>query len=650
MNASGNINVGHFLNSREEAFCVFKKDGSFGYFSDATPEVLGCSSDDLKTKTILDLVHEFDVAKTKDALKDVVSKQEVVFENRFLCDGEERWISWSLFLVDAEIYGIGHDVTSVHDDQETLQIAQNRLRLLHQATSNPTEMLSEKIDRVLNLGNLQLNMKLAVITRIDDKDIFEIVRMKSNGMEARVGTQFDKDQSLDGITLQAGNLIGIHNIGKSVYEEHPTRLKEKYESYLAVPLYIEGEIFGVLSFVSNEPREEMFEITDYDFLRLMGQWISSSLALLYANEQIAYDAAVVSSSEDAIIGQQKDGLITLWNVGAQKLFQFTEEEVLGKHFSIIVPDDAKEEVDTILNKILKGERLEHYSTLRKRKDGSLIDVSVTVSPIVNEEGNIVGASSVIRDITREKQIDRAKTEFVSLASHQLRTPLSAINWYSELLRDGAAGKLSKQQKEFVDEIFLGNQRMVKLVNELLNVSRIDFGNFSIEPSDVDIVEITHSVVKELTPKIVEKNLKVEEKYGSKEIIYFADPNIFRILVQNLISNSVKYTPEKGKVVVIVEEKPLEQQLYIEVTDNGYGIPEGEQDRIFSKLFRADNVKEMDTVGTGLGLYVLKSIVEESGGEVDFTSKLGEGTTFWIKLPLAGMKKKEGGKALSQVTP
>ena len=138
--------------------------------------------------------------------------------------------------------------------------------------------------------------------------------------------------------------------------------------------------------------------------------------------------------------------------------------------------------------------------------------------------------------------------------------------------------------------------------------------------------------------------------GAKSILYLADPNILRIVIQNLVSNAVKYTPEKGKIIVKIVADENSKKIMIEVSDTGFGIPDGEKNQIFSKLFRADNVKEMDAVGTGLGLYVLKSVVEESGGEVSFVSQLNEGSTFTVTLPLSGMKKKDGGKSLSQVTP
>lgn len=639
-----------FLNSSKEMFAVIDENGHFSYFNDATPEILQCSKEDLEHKSIFDFIYELDIERTRVAFQAALAGEPQSLENRFACDEKSQsWISWNVFARDNKLYAVARDVTNLHVEKETLQIAQNRLRLLHQATSNPTQGLNEKVDRVLNLGNLQLGMKLAMVSQIKG-DTLTVFRKKSNGIEMQLGKQTQLNHSFDSITMQVGNLIGIQNVKHSVYDEHPAHLATKFEAYLAVPLHIGGEIFGILSFSSDEARLRDFRVTDYDFARLVGQWISSSLALLLANEQIAYTAAIVGSSEDAIIGQTKEGRITTWNAGAESLLQYKEDEIIGKQFSVLIPEDKKEEREIILEKILKGQRVEHYDSLRRRRDGTLVDVSVTVSPIINEVKEIIGASAVLRDITREKQIDRAKTEFVSLASHQLRTPLSAINWYAELLRDGEAGKMSKQQKEFVDEIFAGNQRMVKLVNELLNVSRIDFGNFTIDPIELDVLDIAKSVVKELTPSISKKKLNVVEEYSPKKINYIADPNILRIVIQNLVSNAVKYTPEKGKIIVKVMLEEEIKKLLIEVSDTGYGIPAEQQNQIFSKLFRADNVKEMDAIGTGLGLYVLKSIVEESGGTVSFESELGEGSTFTVLLPIEGMKRKEGGKTLSQVTP
>jgi len=249
---------------------------------------------------------------------------------------------------------------------------------------------------------------------------------------------------------------------------------------------------------------------------------------------------------------------------------------------------------------------------------------------------------VFRDVSKEREVDRAKTEFVSLASHQLRTPLSSVNWFAEMLLAGDAGKLTKQQNEFIQKIYDGNQRMVDLVNALLNVSRIELGTFSVEPEPTDIVEISKSVIEELTPQVKEKKLKIEEKY-EKIPKFSADPKLVRIVLQNLLSNAVKYTPEKGKVSADISLK--NNNILIEIKDSGYGIPKDQQDKIFTKLFRADNVREKETEGTGLGLYIVKSIVDNSGGSISFDSAEDKGTTFHVSLPLSGMKAKEGSKRI-----
>jgi len=278
-----------------------------------------------------------------------------------------------------------------------------------------------------------------------------------------------------------------------------------------------------------------------------------------------------------------------------------------------------------------------------KRDGEKFPVSISVTPVIMN-GKIVGAINVFRDITHEKEIDKAKTEFVSLASHQLRTPLSAINWYTEMLLAGDAGKISKDQKQYLEEVYKSNKRMVELVNSLLNVSRIDLGTFAIVPEPVNLAEVSKSILTELTPMVKTKKMKIEENYDKSIKKISVDQKLTRIIFQNLISNAVKYTPEGGKVSVSIEKQ--DKNALIKVQDTGYGIPKKDQARIFEKLFRADNVREKETDGTGLGLYIVKSILEQSGGKISFESEENKGTTFYVTIPLSGMKAKEGTKDLS----
>ena len=248
------------------------------------------------------------------------------------------------------------------------------------------------------------------------------------------------------------------------------------------------------------------------------------------------------------------------------------------------------------------------------------------------------------DVTHEMEIDQAKTEFVSLASHQLRTPLSSINWYAEMLLAGDAGELNDNQKQYLQEIYNGNQRMVELVNALLNVSRLELGTFIVEPEPTVIQKIADEVLGELKQQVAQKNLRLTKLYDDALGSINVDPKLVRVIVQNLVSNAVKYTPENGKVTVKIAK--LKESALIQVTDTGLGIPKKQQKNIFTKLFRADNVKQSDTVGTGLGLYIVKAILDAAGGDVSFQSEEGRGTTFSVKIPLSGWSNKEGSRELS----
>ena len=185
--------------------------------------------------------------------------------------------------------------------------------------------------------------------------------------------------------------------------------------------------------------------------------------------------------------------------------------------------------------------------------------------------------------------------------------------------------------------------MIDLVNALLNVSRIDMGNFAIDPKPTDFVEISESVIGELAMQIKEKDIKFTTKYGNIPQIQ-ADPKLARIIIQNLLSNAVKYTPTGGKVSIAISKE--KENILIKISDTGYGIPVEAQSRIFTKLFRADNVRAKEVDGTGLGLYVVKSIVDQSGGKVWFESAENKGTVFYVTIPITGMKKKEGTKELA----
>lgn len=366
----------------------------------------------------------------------------------------------------------------------------------------------------------------------------------------------------------------------------------------------------------------------------------------------AKDEATLASIGDGLVAIDSKGRIALVNNAFEKILGWKKSEVQGKIVSDVIPivDENGRRVPEskrLITKTLKERLAGTASTAGyyKRRNGGAFPVALTASPIL--AGNtILGAVEVFRDITKEREIDRAKTEFVSLASHQLRTPLSTINWYTEMILAGDAGVITEKQQRYLEEIYRGNQRMVELVNALLNVSRIELGTFSVAPEIINLAALARVAIDEQKPQIKERRLRLIPEFEEKIPKINADPNLIQIIFQNLLSNAVKYTPDKGTVRFAVSLDTAKKNILITVTDTGYGIPKHQQDRVFKKLFRADNVRERDTEGTGLGLYIVKSIVEHSGGKIWFKSEENKGTTFWVTLPLEGMKKKEGTKPLA----
>lgn len=355
-------------------------------------------------------------------------------------------------------------------------------------------------------------------------------------------------------------------------------------------------------------------------------------------QKTAIDEAVLESIGDGLVVMDKLGIITYVNPALERMVGWTSDEIIGNSIvdTLIMENEKGEQVsynEEVLAKVLSGEVVVADLTnpfYHVRKDKSRFPISTNVSPILLE-GDIIGAVMTFRDITKEKEIDKTKTEFVSLASHQLRTPLSTINWYTEMLLAGDVGALTEDQERYLKEIYRGSQRMVSLVNALLSVSRMDLGTFVLEPEPTDFMRLVENVIKEQQFHIERKKLKVTTAFPDTLPLIHADAKLLGMVVQNILSNAVKYTPDKGEIALSLVLAPNQEKILLTITDTGYGIPKNQQGQIFTKLFRADNVREKETEGTGLGLYIAKTIIDNSEGRLWFTSGENEGTTFFLEL-------------------
>ncbi|OGZ17999.1 MAG: hypothetical protein A2494_01865 [Candidatus Lloydbacteria bacterium RIFOXYC12_FULL_46_25] len=362
-----------------------------------------------------------------------------------------------------------------------------------------------------------------------------------------------------------------------------------------------------------------------------------------AEEELKRFEAIVLDSDDAIIGATAECVVMNWNDGAERLYGFSAEDMIGRCCEGVLTQGTND-LEKLFARIKNGERVSNHHAVHSRKDGSLVDVSLTISPIKDHAGVVTGVSMIARDITKEKAIDKAKSEFVSLASHQLKTPLSAILWAGDMLVKETATSLNETQHGFLVDLVDSAERMKLLVDQLLNVSRMESGVLRVDPTPVQLEDLIQGVVDHelLTTKTACSISFVKPQ--DKLPLVPTDEFLLREVISNLIVNAVHYSkPDSCEINVSLERRSSD--YLISVSDKGIGIPDDVRHRIFEKLFRAPNAQKRTTDGTGLGLYLVKLIVDSSGGQIWFDSKENVGTSFHVSIPLSGMQPREGDKSL-----
>lgn len=332
----------------------------------------------------------------------------------------------------------------------------------------------------------------------------------------------------------------------------------------------------------------------------------------------------------------------IWDDQMYKIYEVEKGKFKGKRGeweSLIHPDD----IDKINTECQRSASFGIHLDSSFRiicPSGKEKYINTFAQPFKDENGIPTKMIGINIDVTREKENELAKSEFISLASHQLRTPLTSMNWYTELLLSGDTGELNVRQKQYIKEIAAGNQYMTNLVNSLLNISRIEAGTFVIEPALVDLVVISKKFIKSQDLIIKAKKLKLTSKFGKNIPKIEADEKLFSLILQVIISNAISYTNEDGRISLEAYLDPTEKHIVFKISDDGCGIPEEQQDKIFSKLFRASNVKRKNVGGVGIGLYLVKAILDYVDGKIWFDSIIDKGSTFYFSLPITGMKKKK----------
>ena len=349
--------------------------------------------------------------------------------------------------------------------------------------------------------------------------------------------------------------------------------------------------------------------------------------------------AILHSIGDGVFVVDAEYKLTMANQVVVNISGFTKEELLGKKYDEVLKfifEDTGKINDTFIKQAIEKKRIIEMAnhTMLIRKDGSKVPVADSAAPLIDTTGKVIGGVVVFRDVTKEREIDRIKTDFLSVAAHQLKTPMGSMRWNLETILEDDSG-LTPETREVVEDVYQSNLRMNSLVNDLLNISRMDQGRMLNQPQPTEITKTINQALEELKESIQKKQVAIKFQSPKQLPKIVVDPNHFREVIQNILSNAVKYNRVKGTVTISL--KLIEDKVEIVVSDTGIGIPKKDLAKLFSKFYRASNAIKSEADGSGLGLFVVKKYVEDWGGQVKFQSEEGKGTKITLIIPIETKK-------------
>ncbi|TRW91209.1 MASE3 domain-containing protein [Candidatus Methylobacter oryzae] len=446
-------------------------------------------------------------------------------------------------------------------------------------------------------------------------------------------------------------------------------LQRGYRSCIALPLRDQnGNVFGALIIYSTEPNT--FTLNEIRLLEELAGDLAFGITVLRARTELKQAeatrtqlAAIVEYSNDAIIGKTPNGIVSHWNKSAERIYGYSATEIIGKPVTVLAPPALHAEIKELLEKIRNGEVVVSHESERIRKDGTLIHVAITLSPIKDASGNTIGISTITRDITEHKRnaeelrrykdhleeevqqrtedlvlarnaaetANQAKSVFLSNMSHELRTPLNAILGFSKLMRKDTL--LPESHRQNLDIINRSGEHLLTLINDVLEMAKIEAGRLQLENAAFDLGAMVRDVTDMMLIRAGEKGLRLLVDQSSQFPRYIAgDEARLRQVLINLIGNSIKFTEQGGVTLRLGTRQNSRSHLVIEIEDSGPGIAQEDQQRIFEPFVQLDS--HWDNKGTGLGLSLSRQFVQLMGGSIKLESTVGKGTLFRIDLPLS----------------
>jgi len=415
----------------------------------------------------------------------------------------------------------------------------------------------------------------------------------------------------------------MYNFGGEVYEAEFTEICQQHARVIPAESYTflsdQGERLRAISLLQQKARSLEVEIAERKA----------------TEERLQFLASIVETSDDAILSKNLDGIVTSWNRAAEHLYGYTAEEMVGQSVTRIMPPNLQDEFTKIMTRIRRGERVDHYETIRRCKDGTLLNVSVTVSPIKDSTGAIIGASAIARDITEQKrliserkELDRRKDEFISMASHELKTPITSLKGFLSLFKRRLATHGDEKELHYLARMDAQVDKLTKLIGDLLDISKMRTGQLVYREERFGMDELVQEIVENVQGTTQTHHLILE---GQSQAEVFGDRDRIGQVLINLLNNAIKYSP--GADTVLVQVRKDWNAVLITVQDFGIGIAKEHQHKIFERFYQVSGPEEKTYPGLGIGLYICCEIIKRHGGRLWVESRKGEGSRFYFSLPL-----------------
>jgi two-component system phosphate regulon sensor histidine kinase PhoR len=486
-------------------------------------------------------------------------------------------------------------------------------------------------------------LKNASILLLEEKENQYVVE-KTNGLPQVInGIRLVLDDPLVSYLIEKKDAVVLEEVkalarSDSVSPAEKEELKkvqaemENFEAAVSIPSFLKNKLVGILN-LGEKLSGELYSPEDLELLLTMGTeaGIAIENAKLYRDisETRDYLNSLIKSSEDAIVSLNLEGKALSWNEGAQKIFGYDPEEIVGKS----VPFLEESETSDYISRILRGEEVKAVELLKNKKDGGNVPLLLTCSPIKDAEGNIIGVSAIIKDITELKKVDELKSEFLSVVSHELRTPLTPIKGYLSLLLGGQLGEMDPKQKEALKIILNQSNHLHNLIDTVIDISRIEAGKrLELEKEPIFLEEVVKEIVGASTSAFSAKNIRIEARYPESSLVVIGDKKKLLRVLDNLLGNALKFTPSGGMVQIAV--KKGDNRMEVTVADTGIGIEAKYLSKIFERFYQIDSSYTRSVGGIGMGLAIAKEVVEAHGGKIWTESEgPGRGTKIVFTLPI-----------------